>query len=590
VGVQGHDDVELVEAARTGDPVAFGRLFDRWFDRTYDVAWHIVRNRDTAAEIAQDSFLAAWQQLPTLRQPASFGGWVLRIARNRSLHRLERERRSVPSDHDTVAGVVDRRADPDDDLAAGLADRERDQLVWAAAAALGERDASLLDLHLRHELSAAAIAEELDTSTNNVHQLLHRLRGRLAGAIRSWVLWRDGRAQCDGLAQALGRASITRFGPEAVRVISAHAADCEVCGEAQKAVLAPEALFAAVPVVVAPVALKAQVAAGLMQAGVPLGSALSRMAPSRPAGSSGGSSGGSGGSPGAAEAPDKPRVDTRTTSTGTPADAGAAGPVEAAAAPPRSLAALRSAASGRRLVLAGAAVMALVAAVVTGVVLSGGSSDRGGEQAGQESDITSDGDDPAGGDGSGGAGVEGPDASEISATTTPTILAGDGSAPGADPDGDDGPGGSDGSGGSTGPVPPGGSGGSGGTDGPGGSGGSDDPGAPPGGGATTTVPGGSPGTTTTTSTPPDPDADPPEILTFRAEVGTRCGGLSLGRNVTFIWVSLDAQSARLGLLGVLGQSVSPSGSDTRCVLLGDLYLLTVVGVGGQDSAQLEIAL
>ena len=60
--------------------------------------------------------------------------------------------------------------------------------------------------------------------------------------------------------------------------------------------------------------------------------------------------------------------------------------------------------------------------------------------------------------------------------------------------------------------------------------------------------------------------------------------------MTFIWVSLDAQSARLGLLGVLGQSVSPSGSDTRCVLLGDLYLLTVVGVGGQDSAQLEIAL
>ena len=70
VGVQGHDDVELVEAARSGDPEsAFGRLFDRWFDRTYDVAWRIVRNPDTAAEVAQDSFLARGRSWPRCANP-----------------------------------------------------------------------------------------------------------------------------------------------------------------------------------------------------------------------------------------------------------------------------------------------------------------------------------------------------------------------------------------------------------------------------------------------------------------------------------------------------------------------------------------
>jgi RNA polymerase sigma factor (sigma-70 family) len=273
------DDLDLVMVARSGNQEAFGRLFDRWFDRTFDVAWRIVRNRDTAAEVAQDSFLAAWEQLGTLRRPESFGGWLLRIARNRALNRLERDRRSSPTgDDDTVLAVLDRRAGPGD-IAADVADQERDQLIWAAAAALGERDTSLLDLHLRHDLDPADIADELGVAPNTVHQQLHRLRGRLAGAIRSWVLWHDGEERCPTLASVLTIARVTRFGPEAVRVISRHAGDCDVCSEIERAVLAPEALFAAVPLVAAPATLKAQAATGLAADGVPMGSAAEGKAP-----------------------------------------------------------------------------------------------------------------------------------------------------------------------------------------------------------------------------------------------------------------------------------------------------------------------
>src|SRR5688572_30669878 len=91
------DDADLVRAAVAGEQDAFGLLFDRWFDRTYDVAWRIVHNRDTAAEVAQEAFLAAWRNLPTLRQPESFGGWLLRISRNRALNRLERDGRTRPT-------------------------------------------------------------------------------------------------------------------------------------------------------------------------------------------------------------------------------------------------------------------------------------------------------------------------------------------------------------------------------------------------------------------------------------------------------------------------------------------------------------
>jgi RNA polymerase sigma factor (sigma-70 family) len=272
------EDASWVVAARGGDDEAFGRLFDRWFDPVYDVAWRIVHDRDTAAEVAQDVFLAAWQGLDGLAQPASFGGWVRRIARNRALNRLDRELRSVPDD-EQAAAALDRSA-PDVDLTAAMNEREQHDLVWAAARALGERDASLLDLHLRHGLGAPAIADELGVTANNAHQLLHRLKGKLAGAIRAWVLWRAGEGRCAGLDRAIAGAGLVSFGAEAVRVIDRHARACDGCAERQQLRLAPEALFAAMPVIAAPPLLKAEAAAALGQAGVPMaGSAAAAPAP-----------------------------------------------------------------------------------------------------------------------------------------------------------------------------------------------------------------------------------------------------------------------------------------------------------------------
>jgi RNA polymerase sigma factor (sigma-70 family) len=261
-------DAALVAAARAGDGAAFGRLFDRWFDPVYDVAWRIVRDHHTAAEVAQDVFLAAWQGLDRLEQPGSFGGWVRRIARNRALNRLDRERRSRP-DADQVAAALDSSAG-DVDMAAALSERERQELVWAAASALGERDASLLDLHLRHGLGPGAIADELGITPNNAHKLLHRLRGKLAAGIRAWVLWRAGDGRCVGLDRALAAGRLVTFGPEAVRVIGRHAKGCDGCGERQRLRLAPEALFSAMPVMVAPPLLRAEAAAALAEAGVPM--------------------------------------------------------------------------------------------------------------------------------------------------------------------------------------------------------------------------------------------------------------------------------------------------------------------------------
>lgn len=263
------DDVELARRAVGGDGEAFAELFDRWFDRAFDVAWHIVRNRDTAAEVAQETFATAWEQVGALRQPESFGGWVLRIARNKGLNRLAVEQRARPVGDQAALADHDRERRVADDPAGPVTDRERDDLVWAASAALGDDDASILNLHLRHGLGAGELADELGIAANAAHQRLFRLKKRLGDAIGAWTLWQLGRPRCDALRTLLADAGTTRFDRDAAAMITAHTRGCSDCDDRRTLALSPEAMFAAVPLVTAGPVLKAEAAAALAASGVP---------------------------------------------------------------------------------------------------------------------------------------------------------------------------------------------------------------------------------------------------------------------------------------------------------------------------------
>jgi RNA polymerase sigma factor (sigma-70 family) len=285
-------DAELVERARGGDQSAFGALYDNWFDRVYDLAFRVVRDANAAADVAQDTFLSAWRELDGLSNPDAFGGWLRRIARNTALNRRRKDQRAQPVDAKAMAVIeatgpsvvgaptgfrVEDRLGAADDPARAAEDNELADLVWDAADALGERDAAVLDLQLRHDLAPAEIAEVVGINRNHANQLVHRVRNRLGDALRARVLWRGGEPVCADLRAALADAGVTRFGADAVRVATAHAEDCEECSERRRLRLAPAALFSATPFLVAPAALKDRIAGALSDEGVPMdGSAHAR--------------------------------------------------------------------------------------------------------------------------------------------------------------------------------------------------------------------------------------------------------------------------------------------------------------------------
>src|SRR6187431_444229 len=68
-----------VESALDGDIQAFDRLVLVHLPRTYRIAMAILGSE---ADAVQDAWLAAWRQLPTLRDPARFDGWLDQILVN----------------------------------------------------------------------------------------------------------------------------------------------------------------------------------------------------------------------------------------------------------------------------------------------------------------------------------------------------------------------------------------------------------------------------------------------------------------------------------------------------------------------------
>ena len=72
----------LVERARAGDRSAFEALLDRWLDQAFRIALAILGREADARDATQDAFLLAWRELPKLRDPERFDGWLSRIVVN----------------------------------------------------------------------------------------------------------------------------------------------------------------------------------------------------------------------------------------------------------------------------------------------------------------------------------------------------------------------------------------------------------------------------------------------------------------------------------------------------------------------------
>ena len=105
---------ELVERAMRGDREAFTSLARDAADRSYALAYRILRDPHRAQDAVQQALIAAWRDLPTLRDPSRFDAWLRRLVVNACYTEARAERRWAARvrliSPDTAAAADIRRA------------------------------------------------------------------------------------------------------------------------------------------------------------------------------------------------------------------------------------------------------------------------------------------------------------------------------------------------------------------------------------------------------------------------------------------------------------------------------------------------
>ena len=166
-------DLDLVTLGRTGDRAAFGELVRRHGSAVRALLRRMGADGATADDVAQDAFLAGFEQIAEFRGEGAFRTWISRIAARLYARRWRREARAELLADGTDAGDpplglgADARIDLDDALKA-LSEPER--ICVSLCYGVG----------LSHAEAAAALNAPLGTVKSHVKRGLDKLRSRLS--------------------------------------------------------------------------------------------------------------------------------------------------------------------------------------------------------------------------------------------------------------------------------------------------------------------------------------------------------------------------------------------------------------------------
>jgi RNA polymerase sigma-70 factor (ECF subfamily) len=172
--------LELVRRAQAGDREAFEMLVERHAAEIYRLAAAIVGEAD-ARDVTQETFVAAWQQLPRLREPGSFGAWMRRSCVNRSRNWLRsRERRGHPASLAADEGLSGQLPDRGGDFRGAV---EARALLEPAFDLLSADQRAVLALHYAMGYSIAEAAHALGVRVGTAKSRLNAGLAKLRTAI-----------------------------------------------------------------------------------------------------------------------------------------------------------------------------------------------------------------------------------------------------------------------------------------------------------------------------------------------------------------------------------------------------------------------
>ncbi|MGD0349599.1 MAG: sigma-70 family RNA polymerase sigma factor [Verrucomicrobiota bacterium] len=186
------DEEALVRRVRRGDLEAYDELVRRYQERIYATIYHMTSNHEDANDLAQESFIKAFQALKTFKGGSSFYTWLYRIAVNKTINFLKQRKNRI---HMSL-NDLDFNAEHDPDLVAFVSDKtprreaglaELQEKLNAAMLKLSEPHRLVVVLHDVQGLSHDEIAKIMDCNIGTVRSRLFYARQQLQGYLSDYL-------------------------------------------------------------------------------------------------------------------------------------------------------------------------------------------------------------------------------------------------------------------------------------------------------------------------------------------------------------------------------------------------------------------
>jgi len=170
-------ELDLIERASGGDQEAFAALVTAHAGRCYALAFRILRDHEGAEDAAQQALVGAWRDLPSLKEPERFAGWLQRLVVHACYSEARRDRRWTARIR-LITPAIERDADTADSIAV------RDELDRGFRRLSPEQRAVVV---LRHYLGypLTEIADVLGIPVGTARSRLHYATRQLRAALEA---------------------------------------------------------------------------------------------------------------------------------------------------------------------------------------------------------------------------------------------------------------------------------------------------------------------------------------------------------------------------------------------------------------------
>lgn len=173
VGVQ-----EVIRGAIEGDPAAWRALVDLHSQAIFRLAYLILGNTHDAEDVAQETFLKAYQALHRFDRQRPLRPWLLRISRNLAYNRLRTRRRQNTlfmrllgqQTQQTIEGSEPEQS-------------SQTEAVWSGIRSLSRHDQEVIFMRYFLEMGEGEMADSLDVARGTVKSRLHRALNRLQSVL-----------------------------------------------------------------------------------------------------------------------------------------------------------------------------------------------------------------------------------------------------------------------------------------------------------------------------------------------------------------------------------------------------------------------